>query len=93
MPDPRLQCLPASILLDARVLDLGCNAGKLTAQAMQCCGASAAVGVDIDPWLVEQAKAAYPDGPCKFELLDFMQPEAYVGTAAAGCLMSCFFCR
>ena len=66
VPDERLSILPSEILRNARVIDLGCNAGKLTHEAIVHCGAAAAVGVDIDPWLVEQAKAAYPDGPCTF---------------------------
>lgn len=81
VPDERLSILPADLLQGARVLDLGCNAGKLTHEAIVQCGASLAVGVDIDPWLVEQARATYPDGPCTFEHFDFVDAEAYTGTA------------
>ncbi|KAL5341213.1 Bicoid-interacting protein 3-domain-containing protein [Aspergillus crustosus] len=81
VPDERLSILPPEILRNARVIDLGCNAGKLTHEAIAHCGAAAAVGVDIDPWLVEQAKAAYPDGPCTFEHFDFVDASAYKGTA------------
>ncbi|KAH8651244.1 Bicoid-interacting protein 3-domain-containing protein [Xylariales sp. PMI_506] len=82
IPDERLSILLSSnILREARVLDLGCNAGKLTDEVMVHCGASASVGVDIDPWLVEQAKAAYPNGPCTFEHFDFTDAAAYTGTA------------
>ncbi|KAF7538088.1 hypothetical protein G7054_g3228 [Neopestalotiopsis clavispora] len=81
VPDDRLSILPSEILRDARVLDLGCNAGKLTYEAMVHCGAAASVGVDIDPWLIDQAKAAYPDGPCTFEHFDFVDRSAYTGTA------------
>ncbi|KAJ5517318.1 hypothetical protein N7527_008878 [Penicillium freii] len=81
VPDERLSILPSDILRNARVIDLGCNAGKLTNEAIAHCGAAAAVGVDIDPWLVEQAKAAYPDGPCTFEHFDFVDASAYTGTA------------
>lgn len=80
VPDERLSLLPAEILRNARVIDLGCNAGKLTHEAITHCGAAAAVGVDIDPWLVEQAKTAYP-GPCTFEHFDFVDAAAYTGTA------------
>lgn len=81
VPDERLSILPPDILRNARVIDLGCNAGKLTYEAIAHCGAAASVGVDIDPWLVEQAKAAYPDGPCTFEHFDFVDASAYTGTA------------
>ncbi|KAJ0413985.1 Bicoid-interacting protein 3-domain-containing protein [Aspergillus carlsbadensis] len=82
IPDERLSILPSEILRNARVLDLGCNAGKLTHEAIAHCGAAAAVGVDIDPWLVEQAKAAYPDDPrCTFEQFDFVDGSAYRGSA------------
>jgi 7SK snRNA methylphosphate capping enzyme len=81
IPDERLTILPSSLLQDARVLDLGCNSGKLTQEAIVHCGAASSVGVDIDPWLVEQAKAAYPDGPCTFEHFDFVDASAYTGTA------------
>lgn len=81
VPDERLSILPSDILRNARVLDLGCNAGKLTHEVIAHCGASVAVGVDIDPWLTEQAKAAYPEGPCTFEHFDFVDTAAYTGTA------------
>ncbi|KAI0130062.1 Bicoid-interacting protein 3-domain-containing protein [Xylariales sp. AK1849] len=81
IPDERLSILPSNILHNARVLDLGCNAGKLTYEAIAHCGAAVSVGVDIDPWLIEQAKAAYPDGPCTFEHFDFVDATAYTGTA------------
>jgi hypothetical protein len=38
----------------------------------------ASVGVDIDPWLVEQAKATYPNGPCTFEHFDFVDAHGSV---------------
>lgn len=81
VPDERLSILPPNLLRGARVLDLGCNAGKLTHEAIAHCGAAVSVGVDIDPWLVDQAKAAYPDGPCTFEHFDFVDAAAYAGTA------------
>lgn len=81
VPDERLSVLPQSLLHNARVLDLGCNAGKLTFEAIAHCGAAVSVGVDIDPWLIEQAKTAYPDGPCTFEHFDFVDKSAYCGTA------------
>ncbi|KAK6066205.1 hypothetical protein SCUP234_12189 [Seiridium cupressi] len=81
VPDERLSILPADILRNARVLDLGCNAGKLTYEAIAHCSAAVSVGVDIDPWLIEQAKAVYPNGPCTFEHFDFVDTTAYTGTA------------
>jgi len=81
VPDERLSILPSDILRNARVIDLGCNAGKLTHEAIVHCGAIASVGVDIDPWLIEQAKEAYPNGPCTFEHFDFVDASAYTGTA------------
>ncbi|KAK4867873.1 hypothetical protein LT330_007532 [Penicillium expansum] len=64
--DEGLSILPSDILRNARVTDL------------VHCGAAASVGVDIDPWLVEQAKA---DGPCTFEHFNFVDTSAYTGTA------------
>jgi 7SK snRNA methylphosphate capping enzyme len=81
VPDERLSIIPTEILRNARVIDLGCNAGKLTHEVITHCGAAAAVGVDIDPWLVEQARATYPDGPWTFEHFDFVDVSAYKGTA------------
>lgn len=93
VPDSRLALLlePTNLLQDARVLDLGCNAGKLTYEAVACCGAKEAVGVDIDPWLVEQARIAYlrvqeeeKENKLAFECFDFVDAHKYEGTAAAG---------
>ncbi|KAJ5490244.1 hypothetical protein N7453_011069 [Penicillium expansum] len=53
--DECLSILPSDILRNARVIDLA------------HCGAAASVSVDIDPWLVEQAKAAYPED--KFDVV------------------------
>ncbi|CAG8894146.1 unnamed protein product [Penicillium egyptiacum] len=77
VPDVRLSILPSDILRNARVIDLGCNAGKLTHKAIAHYGAASSVGVDIDPWLVEQAKAAYPNGPYTFKHFNFVDASAY----------------
>lgn len=82
VPDDRLAILPPGLLSGARVLDLGCNAGKITYEAMQCCGASASVGVDLDPVLIDQALAQFPNGPCTFEHFDFMNTKPYTNSAA-----------
>ena len=42
-----------------RILDLGCGTGRLAAEISKA-GAQA-VGVDIDPSMIERARAAYPD--------------------------------
>lgn len=93
IPDSRLTLLlePKNILQNARVVDLGCNAGKLTHETVACCGATVAVGVDIDPWLVEQARIAYlrvqeeeKENKLAFECFDFVDAHKYEGTAAAG---------
>lgn len=75
VPDTRLSIIPTSLLQNARVLDLGCNAGKLTAEVLDHFGASKAVGVDLDPYLIEQAKSLYCGDAQKnlsFELMDIM---------------------
>lgn len=56
VPDARLQLLP--LLTGKKVLDLGCNAGKLTLEVVRYRGATQSHGVDIDQHLIEQAHAA-----------------------------------
>lgn len=75
VPDTRLSIVPSTLLHDARVLDLGCNAGKLTLEVLDHFGAKEAIGVDIDPFLVNQASALCPNRQqvyLRFEVLDIM---------------------
>ncbi|SCV72440.1 BQ2448_3977 [Microbotryum intermedium] len=57
-PDARLSLLPRSLFSDRRILDLGCNAGKLTLESLTHLGAKKAIGIDLDPILIEQARSA-----------------------------------
>ncbi|KDE08597.1 hypothetical protein MVLG_01060 [Microbotryum lychnidis-dioicae p1A1 Lamole] len=57
-PDARLSLLPRSLFSNQRILDLGCNAGKLTLESLTYLGATKAIGIDIDPFLIEQARSA-----------------------------------
>lgn len=84
-PDPRLALLlPLQLLPSARVLDLGCNAGKLTHECVAHCGAREAVGVDIDGELVARARELYgEEGRVVFEQFDFVDRVAWEGRAAA----------
>lgn len=72
-PDPRLSLL-APHLPSASILDLGCNAGKLTKEAVTHFSASAALGVDLDPVLIAQATATPSPAGCEFLLQDFLEP-------------------
>ncbi|CAJ2509719.1 Uu.00g056190.m01.CDS01 [Anthostomella pinea] len=80
VPDPRLALL-ASHLLSKRVLDLGCNAGKLTKEVITHFSAASALGADLDPVLIAQAEAAPSPRNCTFRLQDFLVP-GWVATAA-----------
>jgi predicted RNA methylase len=50
--------LPRELFAGKTVLDLGCNAGKLTLEVLNYLGATRARGVDIDAHLISQAEAA-----------------------------------
>ncbi|KAI0311445.1 Bicoid-interacting protein 3-domain-containing protein [Amylostereum chailletii] len=50
--DPRLSLLPQGLLVNARILDVGCNEGWVSCQTW---GAQRVVGVDIDDVLVRAA--------------------------------------
>lgn len=82
VPDDRLSLLPRELFQDKAVLDLGCNAGKLTIETYKFLGATRAFGVDIDDVLIEKAKeesfkASFEEkdltGVCTFICTDFMQ--------------------
>ncbi|KAI0306811.1 S-adenosyl-L-methionine-dependent methyltransferase [Multifurca ochricompacta] len=53
--DSRLALLPRELLLNACVLDVGCNEGWVSCEIAQSCGARRVVGVDIDDALVRMA--------------------------------------
>ncbi|KAI0050237.1 Bin3-domain-containing protein [Auriscalpium vulgare] len=53
--DPRLELLPSELLLDARILDIGCNEGWVSCEIAQLRAARRVVGVDIDDVLVRMA--------------------------------------
>ncbi|KAF9482716.1 Bin3-domain-containing protein [Pholiota conissans] len=53
--DDRLAVLPANLFQGARVLDVGCNEGRVTCEIAQSRGAHLVVGVDIDDSLIQAA--------------------------------------
>ncbi|KAJ4468896.1 Bicoid-interacting protein 3-domain-containing protein [Lentinula aciculospora] len=53
--DPRLALLPANTFAGKRVLDIGCNEGRVTCEIAQAWGAHKVVGVDIDDTLIRAA--------------------------------------
>lgn len=82
VPDARLSLLPQDLFLHKAVLDLGCNAGKLTIETCKYLGATSALGIDLDNVLIEKAKEDYtkasceesePIGFCRFLCNDFME--------------------
>lgn len=81
VPDARLSLLPLELIQDAEILDLGCNAGKLTIECVTHLGASRAVGVDLDAVLIERAREGWSEArrsfaaaeeDVVFECVDFM---------------------
>lgn len=78
IPDARLSLLPCSLFEGKRILDLGCNAGKLTLEVLNHLGATRSRGVDIDAHLISQAEAATKQGQLGIEWIcaDFME-ESY----------------
>lgn len=54
--DPRLALLPREWFEGKKVLDIGCNAGRVTVEIAQRMGAARVVGVDIDEELVRLAR-------------------------------------
>lgn len=93
VPDPRLTQLKPFIQ-GRRILDLGCNAGKLTLELATHFDASRVVGVDLDAGLITSARdakqAALPsEGPSnnnienvEFEQFDFANTWPFPGAAA-----------
>lgn len=73
IPDARLALLPRALFDGKRVLDLGTNAGKLALECVQYLGAISAVGLDIDPELIERAtEAGAGQNNVAFSCEDFM---------------------
>src|ERR1700761_2157831 len=91
VPDTRLSQLD-SFVRGKRILDLGCNSGKLTLELASHFDAREVVGVDLDPFLIAQAKNAQaemllanPNCSAKnvsFELFDFANTIPFTGSAA-----------
>jgi 7SK snRNA methylphosphate capping enzyme len=82
VPDDRLSLLPRDLFQNKAVLDLGCNAGKLTIETCKYLGATNALGIDLDDVLIKMAEEAYvkaydvetePTGLCQFLCSDFME--------------------
>ncbi|KAM0751760.1 Bin3-domain-containing protein [Meredithblackwellia eburnea MCA 4105] len=87
VPDARLALLPTNLFKGAKVLDLGCNAGKLTIEVVTHLEAVKSLGVDLDPVLIEKANEAVrlagedAESRCKFIERDFMgDPDAFFST-------------
>ncbi|KAF1988759.1 Bin3-domain-containing protein [Aulographum hederae CBS 113979] len=90
IPDPRLVQLEP-LVRGKRILDLGCNSGKLTLELAAHFDAEKAVGVDLDPYLISQANNAHglvmrelPSSRAdavSFELFDFATTRPYSGSA------------
>ena len=82
IPDARLSLLPRDLFQHKSVLDLGCNAGKLTIETCKYLRASNALGIDLDDVLIKRAEEDYkkvcdeqskPAGSCTFLCNDFME--------------------
>lgn len=91
IPDPRLTQLQDFVQGRHRILDLGCNAGKLTLELATHFSASQVVGVDLDAGLIKsarEAKAAALEAGQKevedvsFEEFDFANTWPFQGAAA-----------
>jgi 7SK snRNA methylphosphate capping enzyme len=89
VPDPRLTQLK-TFVQGRRILDLGCNAGKLTLELATHFAASQVVGVDLDTGLIASAckakQTALSEGKdvenVTFEEFDFANTWPFQGTAA-----------
>lgn len=82
IPDVRLSLLSPSIFADKRILDLGCNAAKLTIECVTHLSATSVHGIDLDPVLIENAIKFSQElseerrNACSFVCADFMQDSA-----------------
>lgn len=87
-PDERLTAAKAggnnvlSYCKDKTILDLGCNAGKLSREVIDYGGAKKAIGVDIDAILIQQAVdlgVELKDDPNKITFIvgDFMKTDYF----------------
>ncbi|KAF2496953.1 S-adenosyl-L-methionine-dependent methyltransferase [Lophium mytilinum] len=87
-PDTRLTQLSTFITGGKRILDLGCNSGKLTLELASHFAASEVVGIDIDSFLIDQAekvKSSEKEDTAQkvtFELFDFASTIPFTGAAA-----------
>lgn len=88
-PDTRLTQLERFVSGGKRLLDLGCNSGKLTLELVSHFDAVEVVGVDLDPYLIQQAEAAKASAKVgqraervTFELFDFAATIPFTRAAA-----------
>lgn len=92
IPDPRLTQLAPFVQGKSRVLDLGCNAGKITLELATHFAVEEVVGVDLDSGLVKSAhetkQSALSEGRrvgnVSFEEFDFANTWPFTGRAAGG---------
>lgn len=91
-PSQPLDRWPDPALRRRNILDLGCNAGKLSIECLTHLGASRVVGLDLDPVLMAQAHAAAKvhnleaDPRLKFAEADFM-PSGWFTTPPGSTLL------
>ncbi len=71
-PDPDAVVRALGVAPGMRVLDLACGDGYFTAALARCVRPGRTVGLDIDPVLLAQARAACADLPCDWRLGDAM---------------------
>jgi 7SK snRNA methylphosphate capping enzyme len=100
VPDGRLTALSSDVVSSAGerdilfyckdkiILDLGCNAGKITREVLEFGGATKAIGIDIDEVLIQQALdlgIELKDDPNKIEFIvgDFMEMAYFTNTSIA----------
>ncbi|MGO1507653.1 MAG: class I SAM-dependent methyltransferase [Microbacterium sp.] len=68
----------------ARILDLGCGPGTLTARLASSLAGPSVLGVDLDPLLIELARAAHPSGAVQFVTADILSSDASRALRASG---------
>jgi SAM-dependent methyltransferase len=66
--DEALQALPVGAR--SRILETGCGNGELLRRAARICDAADALGVDLDPDAIAEARARSDTGPVRFEVMD-----------------------